>query len=228
MPFHPTPLHLPFTIGIGRAVGPRVAIALALLCGCGARSEIESAGAASEARTPETCHDGGGVPGCVLHAYDVDGADLGATTLSILEDSAPGSTASLDGYWIVGLYLTVYGGDGEDRYLQIKGDQIDALTSGSSLPLAQAADGLGPNYAAVSWWGTGTDYWTSTTGTLDVVAFDASPSATQEVRPIQLEACGVPMSPAPDIPGSAPNHATGTFTMDLSCRLEKFQYIPLH
>lgn len=204
--------------------GRLVAASIAFVCACGARSEIETAGPANTTSpSSPSCPDdsgagGAAIPGCVLQAYEVSGADLGPTTLTIPESGIENS------YWLEGWNIAVVGGDGNGHWFQIWGDGIDALACGESLSLDPTTNVEGQEHAVLRWWGTATDYWASTSGTLDVIAYEAPVGL--EKRPIHFEIHGASMAPGGTEPGSAPNHATGAFTADLSCRLEKFLHVP--
>jgi hypothetical protein len=209
----------------------RVAIAasIAFVCGCGARSEMAEIETTAPASTPSSCPDDGGAGGgdgfwgCVVQAYDVNGADLGPTHLTLPEVPPGGGASSIEGYWVVGFNIAIWGGDGESHSIQVWGGDIDTLFCGKSLSLQPLME-AGPDTATLRWWGAATDYWASTSGTLHVIAFE--PGVKLEPRPIHIEIHGASMAPGITEPGSGPNHATGTFTADLSCRLKKFGYVP--
>lgn len=206
-----------------------LAMSIVFLCACGARSELAEIGMPDPASAPSSCpHDGGaggdGFRGCVLHGYDVDGAALEPTLLTIPE-VLPGASNPVEGYWLVGSHLGIGGADGEDHYFSITGNDVDTLFCGKSLSLDRLMNMSEPNHAVLLWWTTGTDYWETTSGTIEVIAFEPG-TMKFERRPIHLEIHGAKMAPGLPTPGGATNHATGTFTADVSCRLEGFQYIP--
>lgn len=122
-----------------------------------------------------------------------------------------------------GSVLAIYGEDGDNHFVRIASRHIDTLFCGESLPL-QPLNAPGPGTVVLQWSGTGTDYWSSTSGTLDVIELE--PGGKEDTRPIHVEIHGAPMVPGGTEPFSAPNHATGTFTADVSCRLEYFEYVP--
>ncbi|MDC3961718.1 hypothetical protein [Polyangium jinanense] len=212
--------------GEGRVV---IAASIAFVCACGARSEFETTGPVP-AGTTSSCHDDGGaggeaevpeVPGCVLHASNVSGADLGPTTLTIPE-SLPG-TSPIEGYWTVGWALAIVGKAGDGRWFQLWSHDLDALACGKPLPLVPTMNEAGQNHVLLRW-ATSTADWTSASGTLDVVAYE--PGVSVEQQPIHIKVHGASMAPRPAELGNPSNDATGTFTADLSCRLEKFWHIP--
>lgn len=207
-----------------------IAALLVFVCACGARPEFETTGPAP-AGTSSSCHDDGGaggeveapeVPGCVLHAFNVSGADLGPTTLTIPE--SPPGPSPIEGYWTVGSALAIVGKAGDGRWFQLWSHDLDSLACGKSLPLVASNDEAGQGHVVLRWGATSTDFWASASGTLDVIAYE--PGESMEQRPIHLEIRGAAMVPGPAELGSASNQATGTFTVDLSCRLEKFWHIP--
>jgi hypothetical protein len=205
-----------------------VAASIAFLCACGARSEVETTGPAA---TPSSGDHGcdveeAEIPGCVLHASHVNGADLGPMTLTITEAPPGLNNYLVDGYWVEGSTFSIHGKAGGKfgggPSFRLWSNDVDALACGTSLPLG--TNEAGQDHVVLRWWATGTDYWESTSGTLDVVAYE--PGVSLEQRPIHVEVHGAPMAPGPPTLGGAPNNATGTFTVDLSCRLEKFWHIP--
>jgi hypothetical protein len=203
-----------------------IAASIAFVCACGARSELETM---DPAATPSSCPDDGDaggeaeVPGCVFRASHISGADLSATTL-IIPESPPGPNNLIGGAWIPGLLFGIGGEDGNGHWFRLGGRDVDALACGKSLPLGPTMNEPLQNHVSLTWGEGPTSYWTSTSGTLDVIAYE--PGVSLEQRPIHVEVYGAPMAPGPDVLGSAPNNATGTFTADLSCRLEKFWHIP--
>lgn len=142
--------------------------------------------------------------------------------LTIPETSPTGD--AMDGYWIIGSTFAVYGGDGKDHFLQLWSDNVDSLVCGKSLSLVPASDGAGPDEVVLRIWGTGTDFWASSAGKLEVIEYEQSTSF--EKRPLRLQITGASMIVGPTPEGSAPNMATGTFTADVSCWLESFENIP--
>ncbi|TKD03965.1 hypothetical protein [Polyangium fumosum] len=217
-------------MGTKKRGGGRVAIAasIAFVCACGARSEIETMGPAPAASTTSSCHNNGDageggeaqVPGCVLLASHINGADLDPTTLTMPESSPPGPHPVV-GYWdVVDNSLSIVGHTGKGPWFQLWSNDIDALACGKSLPLVPTMSEAVQNHVFLMWATAGATWWASATGTLHVVAYE--PSASTEQRPIHIEIHGASMVPGPTEVGSPTNHASGTFTADLSCRLEEF------
>ncbi len=193
-----------------------VAASIAFLCACGARSEVD---ATDPAATPSSGNHDCDVdewvepPGCILHAYNISGAELGPTTLTFPESPA---VFGVPGYWTDSV-IGVVGKDGDGRWFQLWGDPGDGPVCGRSLPLVPTMAETHPQKALLRW-ALPAAQWTSTSGTLEVIANE--PDTYPEKRPIRFEVHGAPMAPSPEQPGDA----TGMFTVDLSCRLETFWF----
>jgi len=151
---------------------------------------------------------------CVIHIYDVDGAEPGPSTLTV--------PAPRDGYWLASFNLALVGTDDDGHTFQLWGEDIDTLGSGDALPLVPTVNDGGDGARVVLRWFLPGAIWASTSGTLVVVAYEPGPP--DEPQPAHFEVVGAQMAPSPEQgTGEAmAGDATGTFTMDLSCRVEKF------
>jgi len=212
--------------GASSRFGIKMVMALAALaCSCGGRSDLDTPAPVASTAPPKptsTCpyEQNDEPPGCVLQATDVNGADIGPTLLKI-NDSSPGST-SIEGYWIGGSTFALVGRDGNGRWFQFWGN-AETLACGTKVPLSTATNDGDNGQILLRWGANSADFWISDSSELEIIAYE--PISVTGPTPIRFEARDVSMVPGPTEPGSAPNHSTGTFTGNVSCRIENFWYI---
>ncbi|HRI72746.1 MAG TPA: hypothetical protein PK156_51270, partial [Polyangium sp.] len=131
------------------------------------------------------CHDDSNAVetfGCVLRASEVNGADIGPTSMTIIE-SPPAGPRSINGYWVSGSDFVIVGKDGSGDWFQLRSNNLElsALGCDKSLPFVShaAQDGV-----MLRWGSTATDFWVSNSGSLDIVAFEHNGSTVY--APIQF------------------------------------------
>lgn len=194
-----------------------IAASITCLCACGARSALETSELSSSGTTSTTsttassCHEDpdAGTPstyrGCVLRAYDPQGAILDVTTLDVPEPP-------VEGYWVGNIAIV---GSGEGAWFQLWADKIEALGCGMSFPLQPYWTEQFVNQVFLRW-AQANGEWTSAAGTMEVIAYQPGGELSQ--RPIHVEIHGARMEPHPETSSGA----TGSFSLDLSCRLDRF------
>ena len=91
--------------------------------------------------------------------------------------------------------LALSGSATDGRSFQLWGDDIASLCSGDSLPLVPTTQG-GHGARVVLRWSLSNAIWASTSGTLDVIAYE--PGTVGETRPAHFEVHGARMAPSPE------------------------------